>query len=241
MMIQTLIAGIPKSRVRIGAAWLALGALLLGACAQSESTVAPYEEDTAGTTSSMAGTGGATGAGAGSGGGSAGTFTAAGGTPGVAGSSAGSPSTAGSAGTAGTGGSGGSAGTAGTAGTGGCAGAGGAASCNDQCPEDPDKTEPGQCGCGVSDVACQSLIDALVHRYSFDGTGTMISDLVGTSHGTVINGTVSGNGLLTLTTTVATNDYGELPDGILGGLTQSTPSASATRPAARPRFSSMRP
>ena len=116
--------------------------------------------------------------GAGTGGGSAGTFTAFSGNTGVAGSSAGSVSSAGSAG------SGGGGGTLAEAGAGGeCAGGAGSA-CGDQCPEDPDKTEPGVCGCGVPDVdtaqvaGCQGLKDALVHRYSFDGTGTVITDSV---------------------------------------------------------------
>ncbi len=194
------------------AAWSVLGALFFFACAQSKTSVDPYEEGDAGSTStSMAGTGG------GSGGGSAGTFTAISGSTGVAGSSGGTP------GTAGTAGSGGTAGTLADAGAGGdCAG--GAGSCADQCPDDPDKTEPGVCGCGVPDVdtaevaGCQGLKDALVHRYTFDGTGTMITDQIGSAHGTVMNTTLAGNGLLTL----ATDDYGELPDGILTGLVDAT-------------------
>jgi hypothetical protein len=198
------------------AAWLGLGVLVLVACAHSESGVEPLENG-AGTSSNTAG-GGSGGTG-GSGGGTAGTFTAVSGSTSVSGTTGG-----------GSGGSGGSAGSAGSAGTltsaGGaddCAGGAGG-DCSDACPDDPDKTEPGICGCGVPDVdtalvaGCTGLKNALVHRYSFDGTGTAIEDLVGTADGTVVGTTLSGNGLLTL----GAEQYGELPDGLLSGLTNAS-------------------
>src|SRR5690606_16455564 len=36
----------------------------------------------------------------------------------------------------------------------------------DACPEDPDKVEPGLCGCGIPEN-CQQLKVGLVHRYRF--------------------------------------------------------------------------
>jgi hypothetical protein len=99
---------------------------LVSACSNTESTP----------NSSMAGSGGQSGGSAGmsGGGGKAG------------GASAGSTNQAGS------GGSGGSAaGTAGNAGSGGSAG-GMPCAADDECCDDPNKTEPGECGCGIPDV-----------------------------------------------------------------------------------------
>ena len=212
MKVQTSFASKPFRSSSTVAAWAALGVVALAACAHSESGVEPGES-TAGTTSSTAG--GGSGGSANSGG-SAGTFTA------VSGSTSTAGTTSGTGGSAGSAGSGGSAGTLASAGAGGddCSGA----DCSDACPDDPDKTEPGVCGCGVPDVdtaqvaGCTGLKNALVHRYSFDGTGTTIEDKVGTADGTVMGTTLSGNGLLTL----SPSQYGELPDGILGGLTNAT-------------------
>ena len=77
--------------------------------------------------------------------------------PAGTGGSAGSAGTGGTAGSAGTGGSGGSAGNAGTGGSGGGAGSAGSCAaggtmCQDECPDDPEKTAPGACGCGNSEA-----------------------------------------------------------------------------------------
>lgn len=61
----------------------------------------------------------------------------------------GSTSTSGSAGNASNGTTDGSAGTGGTSGNGGTGGA-------DECPDDPDKSEAGQCGCGMADTDTDS-------------------------------------------------------------------------------------
>src|SRR5262249_36124436 len=51
---------------------------------------------------------------------------------------------------------------------------------------------PPEVGCG-SPTQC-ALKAALVHRYSFTGTGTTVTDSVGTANGTVVNTTLNGNG-----------------------------------------------
>jgi hypothetical protein len=62
---------------------------------------------------------------------------------------------------------------------------------------------------------------ALVHRYSFNGTGTSAMDTVGTSHGTVMNGMLSGNGDVVLGTGTPAV-YVDLPNGIISSLTNAT-------------------
>jgi hypothetical protein len=58
----------------------------------------------------------------------------------------------------------------------------------DCCPDDPDKTEPGQCGCGNPDEN-----ECLIHRYSFEASvAGVVDDLVGEAPATVVKGSVSG-------------------------------------------------
>ena len=113
------------------------GAMVLAGCAAGTSaTQGSAGDDGAGQGGVSAGTGAATGGtGAATGG--------SGGAGGMAGMTAGTM--AGTGGTDATGGAGGSAGM--MAGTGGAAGM----STVDLCPADPDKTEPGVCGCGATD------------------------------------------------------------------------------------------
>jgi len=60
----------------------------------------------------------------------------------------------------------------------------------------------------------------IVHRYSFGGTGTAVVDSVGNADGVVLGGaTLDGSGRLTLD---GDNDYVDLPNGILDGLTDAT-------------------
>jgi hypothetical protein len=66
---------------------------------------------------------------------------------------------------------------------------------------------------------------ALVHRYSFNGTGTMVTDSVGTAHGTIVRASLDGDGSLTLAGGAAsvTNDqYVDLPNGIIRTLHDAT-------------------
>jgi hypothetical protein len=63
-----------------------------------------------------------------------------------------------------------------------------------------------------------------VHRYTFDGTGTTVMDSIGTAHGIAVNTTLPGTGVLPLSggTNDASDQYVELPAGILNGLTDIT-------------------
>jgi hypothetical protein len=159
---------------------------------------------------------------------SAGTQTSpAGGTPGVAGSVSSGGLTA----------NGGSSGGGGTpAGSeGGEAGA--PPVVNDDCPSDPAKTAPGVCGCGFPDAdtaqlaGCAGLKSALVHRYDFEGTGTVVTDRVGTAHGSVEGAAtlsqVSGKGAVVLTGGTS-GPYVDLPNGLLSALGSATLEAWVT-------------
>lgn len=96
------------------------------------------------------------------------------------------------------------------------------ADCNDACPEDPDKVGPGACGCGVPDgdtsgaVGCVALGAALIHRYSFLGTGTIVTDSAGEAHGAVVNTSLSGVGTVILTGGTS-DQYVDLPNGLMVG------------------------
>lgn len=83
-------------------------------------------------------------------------------------------------------------------------------------------TEPGeQCDGGPLCRNCVLLFNSsLVHRYSFNGSGTTITDSVGTAHGTAINCSVA-NGAVDLQSSV-TGDYVDLPNGLISGLSQVT-------------------
>jgi hypothetical protein len=95
----------------------------------------------------------------------------------------------------------------------------GTANCLDACPQDPGKTEPGICGCGFADeqTGCLGLRDALIHRYSFAGSGTTVTDLVGDADGTVINTELNDSGTLELAGTTS-DQYVDLPNGLVSGL-----------------------
>jgi len=75
------------------------------------------------------------------------------------------------------------------------------ADCIDGCPTDPKKTQAGVCGCNADDssdpdAGIAFCIKALlVHRYTFNGTGTVATDSIGTAHGAIMGGanaTMSG-------------------------------------------------
>ncbi len=95
----------------------------------------------------------------------------------------------------------------------------GTANCVDECPQDPGKTEPGICGCGIADgqSGCLGLQDALIHRYSFTGLGTTVTDSVDGAHGTVVNTELNDSGSLDLAGT-PTDQYVDLPNGLISGL-----------------------
>jgi hypothetical protein len=97
----------------------------------------------------------------------------------------------------------------------------GTANCNDGCPADSNKTAAGACGCGFPDVSdgCLGLRSALAHRYSFNGTGTTVSDAKGGSSGTVKNAQLSGNGSVALS---GSSQYVDMPTNMLSSLTNAT-------------------
>ena len=166
-------------------------------------------------------------AGSGGAGGSAGQTAAAGGSgsgfdagTGGVGGSAGQTAVAGGSGTKLDAGSGGTAvrdaaGTGGTSGTGGAAGQdGGRAEALDTAPaldtSSPDKP------CALCAIGA-----TLVHRCNFNGTGTNVTDGVGTANGTVMNAQLSGSGSLALTGGTS-DQYVDLPDRIFSTLTSAT-------------------
>jgi len=59
----------------------------------------------------------------------------------------------------------------------------------------------------------------LVHRYRFEGSGSTVLDSVGTAHGTTVGASLSGSGKVGLS---GTNQYVDLPDGILSSLSNAT-------------------
>ncbi|HWA75151.1 MAG TPA: LamG domain-containing protein [Polyangiaceae bacterium] len=165
-------------------------------------------------------TGGTTGKG-----GTASTGGTTGGTTGGGAGKGGATSTGGAITSGGATGKGGTTSTGGT--TGGTAtGTGGSTGGTDGCPSDPNKTAPGVCGCGVleqdsgSVAGCLGLKSAIVHRYAFTGTGTTVSDSIGTAHGTAVNCTLA-SGSVTLANTTP-DQYIELPNKILSPLTNAT-------------------
>jgi len=74
---------------------------------------------------------------------------------------------------------------------------------------------------GCSNPTYCELKAALVHRYRFDGTGTGVTDSVGTAHGIVVNTTLSGSGTVVLAGGI-TDQYVDLPNGIIKQLTNAT-------------------
>jgi hypothetical protein len=103
----------------------------------------------------------------------------------------------------------------------------GTPNCTDSCPNDAAKVMPGTCGCGVPDqdtatvAGCVALKAALVHRYSFSGSGATATDSVGTAHGTIVNTTLTNTGALTLAGG-SSDQFVDLPNGIISSLGDAT-------------------
>jgi len=89
----------------------------------------------------------------------------------------------------------------------------GAIDCQEACPFDSERLEPGACGCGVPD----DLPLCLRHRYTFDGEGATLVDLVGGADGTLLNTTLIDTGNLSLPGG-ASEQYVVLPSGIISAL-----------------------
>lgn len=63
-------------------------------------------------------------------------------------------------------------------------------------------------------------VGSLIHRYSFEGTGTVATDSIGGSDGDIIGATLSGNGAVVMSG--ARGEYVDLPNGIISELTDVT-------------------
>src|SRR5258706_1882347 len=74
-------------------------------------------------------------------------------------------------------------------------------------------------GCS-NPTLCSALKAALVHRYSFNGTGTVAIDSVGTANGTIHNTQLTGDGKLS--TACMSDQYVDLPNGIVKQLNNAT-------------------
>jgi hypothetical protein len=106
-------------------------------------------------------------------------------------------------------------------------GEGGMPSVNDECPDDPDKLTPGECGCGIPDAEmpthadCHTIEALLVHRYDFEGSGTTVKDRVGTAHGLIARGAtlskLNGEGVALLGGGEI-GPYVDLPNGLISSL-----------------------
>lgn len=92
----------------------------------------------------------------------------------------------------------------------------------DDCPNDDEKIYPGVCGCGIPEERCRPLKDALVHRYAFDGTGSVAIDDVGGAHGKIVSAELSGRGQVYLDRKSELEQYVELPNGIVSVLSSAT-------------------
>jgi hypothetical protein len=146
-----------------------------------------------------------------------------------------------------TGGSGGSGVTGGTSGTGASDGGGPACpdggseanqdgdeylDCEEECPLDPNKSVPGQCGCGLPNpnevdggASCNDLTALLAHRYTFRGTSdstVVIDSQAGMEgNGEVINTFLSGDETLVLAGG-ASDQYVDLPNGLASAQASAT-------------------
>jgi len=120
------------------------------------------------------------------------------------------------------------AGTAGAGGTvGGSSGAGSSQS-DDGGPagQDVDTDSMADPIDSATDTACSksplcALRSVLVHRYSFDGSGTVVTDSVGAADGTVMHAQLSGTGALALAGGTS-DQYVDLPNGIIHQLENAT-------------------
>jgi len=92
----------------------------------------------------------------------------------------------------------------------------------DDCLDDEQKIYPGVCGCGIPEDRCLPLKNALVHRYAFDGTGTVAVDDVGGADGAIMNTALTGLGQVYLDRSGDQEQYVALPNGIVSALKGAT-------------------
>jgi hypothetical protein len=100
--------------------------------------------------------------------------------------------------------------------------------CVDACPDDPAKSQPGACGCHHPErdegsvVSCSGLIEALAHRYRFEGQGSAITDFAGNASGTLVGGELSSESSVLELGGGTEGPYVDLPNGTLSALTNAT-------------------
>jgi hypothetical protein len=85
-------------------------------------------------------------------------------------------------------------------------------------------TEAGEAcdGGGRCNTRCELVFaNSLVHRYSFDGTGTRVVDSVSGADGTMMGTSLNGSGTAVLSGG-ASGPYVDLPNGLISGLTDLT-------------------
>jgi hypothetical protein len=116
--------------------------------------------------------------------------------------------------------------------------------CLDGCPSDPDKVDSGVCGCGhheppggVEPAFC--FREAIVHRYRFEETGTVVTDSIGDADGARVGAARASSGSVELsgdldTTRYAGEGYVALPSRVLSGLLNATFEAWITWDGAGP-------
>jgi hypothetical protein len=75
--------------------------------------------------------------------------------------------------------------------------------------------------CPLPGGPCGPLKVALIHRYSFNGTGAVVTDSVGTANGTVFGTRLNGDGTLVLAGGNS-DQFVDLPDGIVRSLHDAT-------------------
>lgn len=99
-----------------------------------------------------------------------------------------------------------------------------APNCIDMCPNQALKVVPGTCGCDIPDedsetmASCIPLGGALVHRYTFNGVGTTVTDTVNGWDANLVNGATMSGGSVSLGGGT-TDEFVNLRNKILSKLT----------------------
>ena len=79
-------------------------------------------------------------------------------------------------------------------------------------------------GAGTTDETCadgdEPPLGSLIHRYAFDGIGTVATDDIAGANGTIVNATLNGMGKVLMSG--AAGEYVDLPNGIISPLTDVT-------------------
>lgn len=92
----------------------------------------------------------------------------------------------------------------------------------DRCLEDPAKIFPDVCGCGVPEERCVRLKETLVHRYAFEGRGSVAADDIGLADGLIVGTELAGTGQVNFDRSAAAEQYVSLPNGIISVLGNAT-------------------